>query len=208
MPRVAHCGSSSLQSRPPWSLNGFYHGLSYARLSDITVSQKIVAFYLFDLLVSIHPPRPQNNHSRSPSQTTLCSAQTRTPSCQTRPTAFRSRISGGLSPGGMDWGHDWRAHERELNTLPVFTHTTAVDSFGELSVHQRGAVPAPVRPRLYAISVSATPPARTSLSRTWPRWFHRGYKPYTPPWRKVLLNTHRSTLFTPSLLNGGVYSYL
>jgi hypothetical protein len=40
-------------------------------------------------------------------------------------------------------GYDWRTHERELNALPMFTRTIAVDGFGELSVHyvhQRSAV--------------------------------------------------------------------
>ena len=39
--------------------------------------------------------------------------------------------------------YDWRTHERELNTLPMFTRTIAVDGFGELNVHyvhQRSAV--------------------------------------------------------------------
>ena len=39
-------------------------------------------------------------------------------------------------------GYDWRAHERKLNALPMFTRTIAVDGFGELSVqyvHQRSA---------------------------------------------------------------------
>jgi len=52
---------------------------------------------------------------------------------------------------GGTTGAPW--HEWELNALPVFTRRTiAVDSFGELSVHQRsaaqGAAPAAVRPRL------------------------------------------------------------
>ncbi|KAF8257161.1 Alpha/Beta hydrolase protein [Lactarius quietus] len=40
-------------------------------------------------------------------------------------------------------GYDWRTHERELNALPMFTRTVAVEGFGELSVHyvhQRSAV--------------------------------------------------------------------
>ncbi|KAN0135059.1 Alpha/Beta hydrolase fold [Lactarius tabidus] len=40
-------------------------------------------------------------------------------------------------------GYDWRTHELELNALPMFTRTIAVDGFGELSVHyvhQRSAV--------------------------------------------------------------------
>ncbi|KAN0135063.1 Alpha/Beta hydrolase fold [Lactarius tabidus] len=32
-------------------------------------------------------------------------------------------------------GYDWRTHERELNALPMFTRTIAVDGFGELNVH-------------------------------------------------------------------------
>ncbi|KAF8258647.1 Alpha/Beta hydrolase protein [Lactarius quietus] len=32
-------------------------------------------------------------------------------------------------------GYDWRTHERELNTLPMFTSIVAVEGFGELSVH-------------------------------------------------------------------------
>ena len=39
--------------------------------------------------------------------------------------------------------YDWRAHERELNALPMFTRTIVVDGFGELNlhyVHQRSAV--------------------------------------------------------------------
>ena len=32
-------------------------------------------------------------------------------------------------------GYDWRTHERELNALPMFTRSIAVDGFGELSVH-------------------------------------------------------------------------
>jgi hypothetical protein len=31
--------------------------------------------------------------------------------------------------------YDWRAHERELNTLPMFTRAIEVGGFGELSVH-------------------------------------------------------------------------
>ncbi len=45
-------------------------------------------------------------------------------------------------------GYDWRTHERELNALPMFTRTIAVDGFGELSVHYvhqrsaaKGAIP-------------------------------------------------------------------
>ncbi|KAI9436107.1 alpha/beta-hydrolase [Lactarius psammicola] len=45
-------------------------------------------------------------------------------------------------------GYDWRTHESELNTLPMFTRTIAVDGFGELSVHYvhkqsdaKGAIP-------------------------------------------------------------------
>jgi hypothetical protein len=40
-------------------------------------------------------------------------------------------------------GYDWRAHERELNVLPMFTRTIEVGGFGELNVHyvhQRNAV--------------------------------------------------------------------
>ena len=32
-------------------------------------------------------------------------------------------------------GYDWRTHERELNALPMFTRTIAVDGFGELNLH-------------------------------------------------------------------------
>ncbi|KAH9029793.1 alpha/beta-hydrolase [Lactarius deliciosus] len=52
-------------------------------------------------------------------------------------------------------GYDWHTHERELNALPMFTRTIAVDGFGELSVHYvhqrsaaKGAIPASIRPRL------------------------------------------------------------
>ncbi|KAH9037746.1 alpha/beta-hydrolase [Lactarius hengduanensis] len=45
-------------------------------------------------------------------------------------------------------GYDWHTHERELNALPMFTRTIAVDGFGELSVHYvhqrsaaKGAIP-------------------------------------------------------------------
>jgi hypothetical protein len=45
-------------------------------------------------------------------------------------------------------GYDWRAHERELNTLPMFTRSLEVGGFGELKVHYvhqrssvRGAIP-------------------------------------------------------------------
>ena len=40
-------------------------------------------------------------------------------------------------------GYEWRTHERELNTLPMFTRPIAVDGFGELNlhyVHQRSTV--------------------------------------------------------------------
>ncbi|KAI0247252.1 alpha/beta-hydrolase [Lactifluus subvellereus] len=40
-------------------------------------------------------------------------------------------------------GYDWRAHERELNGLPMFTRSVEVERFGELNVHyvhQRSAV--------------------------------------------------------------------
>jgi hypothetical protein len=40
-------------------------------------------------------------------------------------------------------GYDWRAHQRELNALPMFTRTIEVGGFGELNVHyvhQRSAV--------------------------------------------------------------------
>ncbi|KAH8981707.1 Alpha/Beta hydrolase protein [Lactarius akahatsu] len=44
--------------------------------------------------------------------------------------------------------YDWHTHERELNALPMFTRTIAVDGFGELSVHYvhqrsaaKGAIP-------------------------------------------------------------------
>ncbi|KAH8983087.1 alpha/beta-hydrolase [Lactarius hatsudake] len=44
--------------------------------------------------------------------------------------------------------YDWRSHERELNALPMFTRTIAVEGFGELSVHYvhqrsaaKGAIP-------------------------------------------------------------------
>ncbi|KAF8257163.1 alpha/beta-hydrolase [Lactarius quietus] len=32
-------------------------------------------------------------------------------------------------------GYDWRKHEGELNSLPMFTRTIVVEGFGELSVH-------------------------------------------------------------------------
>ena len=45
-------------------------------------------------------------------------------------------------------GYDWRTHEHELNALPMFTRSIAVDGFGELSVHyvhqrsaSNGAIP-------------------------------------------------------------------
>ncbi|KAH9035737.1 Alpha/Beta hydrolase protein [Lactarius pseudohatsudake] len=45
-------------------------------------------------------------------------------------------------------GYDWRAHERKLNELPMFTRTIAVDGFGELNLHYvhqksaaKGAIP-------------------------------------------------------------------
>ncbi|KAH9035730.1 Alpha/Beta hydrolase protein [Lactarius pseudohatsudake] len=45
-------------------------------------------------------------------------------------------------------GYDWHTHERELNALPMFTRTIAVEGFGELSVHYvhqksavKGAIP-------------------------------------------------------------------
>ncbi|KAH9018195.1 alpha/beta-hydrolase [Lactarius deliciosus] len=45
-------------------------------------------------------------------------------------------------------GYDWRAHERKLNALPMFTRTIAVDGFGELNLHYvhqkstaKGAIP-------------------------------------------------------------------
>ncbi|KAH9035724.1 alpha/beta-hydrolase [Lactarius pseudohatsudake] len=45
-------------------------------------------------------------------------------------------------------GYDWHTYERELNALPMFTRTIAVDGFGELSVHYvhqrsaaKGAIP-------------------------------------------------------------------
>jgi hypothetical protein len=45
-------------------------------------------------------------------------------------------------------GYDWRAHERELNALPMFTRSIEVEGFGELRVHYvhqrssvRGAIP-------------------------------------------------------------------
>ena len=40
-------------------------------------------------------------------------------------------------------GYDWRAHERVLNALPMFTRSIEVQGFGELSihyVHQRSSV--------------------------------------------------------------------
>ncbi|KAI9449658.1 alpha/beta-hydrolase [Russula earlei] len=40
-------------------------------------------------------------------------------------------------------GYDWRAHERELNALPMFTRSVEVEGFGELNVHyvhQRSSV--------------------------------------------------------------------
>ena len=44
--------------------------------------------------------------------------------------------------------YDWRAHERELNALPMFTRPIEVQGFGDLSVHYvhqrssvKGAVP-------------------------------------------------------------------
>ena len=32
-------------------------------------------------------------------------------------------------------GYDWRTHERELNALPMFTRSIAVDGFSELNLH-------------------------------------------------------------------------
>ena len=32
-------------------------------------------------------------------------------------------------------GYDWRAHERELNQLPIFTQDIEVEGFGILSIH-------------------------------------------------------------------------
>ncbi|KAH9035721.1 epoxide hydrolase [Lactarius pseudohatsudake] len=44
-------------------------------------------------------------------------------------------------------GYDWRPHERELNALPVFTHTIGVEGFGELGV------PLTVPSRFYSSTV-------------------------------------------------------
>jgi Epoxide hydrolase N terminus len=45
-------------------------------------------------------------------------------------------------------GYDWRAHERVLNELPMFTRSIEVEGFGELNVHYvhkrspvKGAIP-------------------------------------------------------------------
>ena len=53
-------------------------------------------------------------------------------------------------------GYDWRAHERELNALPMFTRPIEVQGFGELSVHyvhQKSFVKAAI-PLLFSMAVS------------------------------------------------------
>ncbi|KAH9056308.1 Alpha/Beta hydrolase protein [Lactarius vividus] len=50
--------------------------------------------------------------------------------------------------GRWKGGYDWHTHERELNALPMFTRSIAVEGFGEMSVHYvhqrsaaKGAIP-------------------------------------------------------------------
>ena len=69
-------------------------------------------------------------------------------------------------------GYDWRTHERELNALPMFTRTIAVDGFGELSVqyvHQRSATKGAI-PLLFVHGctfVSRFCPAFVQVVRAW-----------------------------------------
>lgn len=81
-------------------------------------------------------------------------------------------------------GYDWRAHERELNALPMFTRSIAVDGFGELSVHyvhQRstagGAIPllfvhgctfSPFLPLQVIIKVDAGPGSFLEVTKVLP----------------------------------------
>jgi hypothetical protein len=56
-------------------------------------------------------------------------------------------------------GYDWRTHERELNGLPMFTRTIAVDGFGELNVHyvhQRSAIEGAI-PLLFVHGCASSP---------------------------------------------------
>jgi hypothetical protein len=56
-------------------------------------------------------------------------------------------------------GYDWRTHERELNAVPMFTRTIAVDGFCELSVHyahQRSAAEGAI-PLLFVHGCTSVP---------------------------------------------------
>ena len=56
-------------------------------------------------------------------------------------------------------GYDWRVHESKLNALPMFTHTIAVDGFGDLSVHyvhQRSAIEGAI-PLLFVHGCASSP---------------------------------------------------
>ena len=57
-------------------------------------------------------------------------------------------------------GYDWRAHERELNALPMFTRPVEVEGFGELNVHyvhQRSSVKSAI-PLLFVHGCMSPPP--------------------------------------------------
>jgi hypothetical protein len=63
--------------------------------------------------------------------------------------------------------YDWRTHEHELNALPMFTRTIAVDGFGDLSVHyvhQRSAAEGAI-PLLFVHGCTSAVPASTLPSR-------------------------------------------
>ncbi len=64
--------------------------------------------------------------------------------------------------------YDWRTHERELNALPMFTGTIAVDGFGELNyVHRRSAAKGAI-PLLFVRLLPFLPCQRVLIvSRTW-----------------------------------------
>jgi len=56
-------------------------------------------------------------------------------------------------------GYDWRAHERELNKLPMFTRDIEVEGFGVLNihyVHQRSEVQNAI-PLLFVHGCTQTP---------------------------------------------------
>ncbi|KAH9169961.1 Alpha/Beta hydrolase protein [Lactarius sanguifluus] len=119
-------------------------------------------------------------------------------------------------------GYNWRTHERELNALPMFTRTIAVDEFGELNVHyvhQRSATKGAI-PLLFVhgwpgsfLEVTKILPLLTSVSADHPS-FHvvapslPGYAWSEGVLKKGFRAEHYAELFNKLMISLGYSEYV